>query len=107
MSDPTLPADAVLSSTARYDRSPRRAFAELTEAARNEWHLRYCAQEGAEPRVWVLLDKVEREMRAAGEPTTIHSLWIKLADRAGQEASLDVSAAAALAGFAIGLGKMS
>ena len=103
MSDPTLPADTVLSSTALYDRSPRRAFAELTEAARNEWHVRYCAQEGAEPRVWVLLDKVEREMRAAGDSTTIHSLWLKLADRAGQANDLDTSAASALAAFAIGL----
>ena len=103
MSDPTLPADGVPSSTALYDRSPRRAFAELTETGRNEWHLRYCAQEGAEPRVWALLDKVEREMRAAGKPTTIHSLWIKLADRAGQENNPEVSAAAALAAFSTSL----
>lgn len=103
MSDPILPADAVLSSTAHYDRSPRRAFAELTDTARNEWRLRYCAQEGAEPRVWTLIEKIEREMRAAGGPTTIHSLWIRLVACAGQEVSPDASAAAALAGFAVGL----
>ncbi|MGI4799675.1 MAG: hypothetical protein ACRYG8_37680 [Janthinobacterium lividum] len=48
-------------------------------------HIRYCAQEGAEPRVWVLVERVERETRAAGEAVTIHSLWVRLADRAGQE----------------------
>ncbi len=31
------------------------------------WHIRYCAQEGAEPRVWVLLERVEQELRAADE----------------------------------------
>ena len=67
------------------------------------WHIRYCAQEGAEPRVWVLLERTEREMRAAGEPATIHALWVELADRAGQGDESDVRAAAALAGMACGL----
>ncbi len=67
------------------------------------WHIRYCPQEGAEPRVWVLVERVEREMRAAGEAVTIHSLWVHLADRAGQENDPDVRAGAGLAGMAIGL----
>ena len=67
------------------------------------WHIRYCAQEGAEPRVWVLVDRVEREMRGVGAAVTIHSLWVHLADRAGQENDLDVRAAAGLAGMAMGL----
>ena len=67
------------------------------------WHIRYCAQEGAEPRVWVLVERVERELRAAGEAVTIHSLWVHLADWAGQENDLDVRAAAGLAGMAVGL----
>ncbi|MGI4953324.1 MAG: hypothetical protein ACRYGM_16090 [Janthinobacterium lividum] len=32
-----------------------------------------------------------------------HSLWVHLADRAGQENDLDVRAAAGLAGMALGL----
>ncbi len=67
------------------------------------WHIRYCPQEGAEPRVWVLVERVEREMRAAGEAVTIQSLWVRLADRAGQTDEPDVRAAAGLAGMAMGL----
>ena len=75
----------------------------MSDEDKATWHLRYCAQEGAEPRVWVLLERTERELRAAGEPATIHALWVHLADRAGQDDDLDVRAAAALAGMAIGL----
>lgn len=100
MSDATPPDDSTLSL---YDRSPRGAFAALSDETRADWHLRYCPQPGMEPRVWVLLERVEREMRAAGEPTTIHALWVALADRAGRANDPDVSAAAALAGVALGL----
>ena len=75
----------------------------MSDEDKAPWHLRYCAQEGAEPRVWVLLERVERELRAAGHPATIHTLWVHLADRAGQENDPDVRAAAALAGMATGL----
>lgn len=67
------------------------------------WHIRYCAQEGAEPRVWVLLERVEQELRAAYEPAIIHSPWVTSADRAGQADKPDVSAFVALAGMACGL----
>lgn len=96
MSDPAAEASV-------FDQSPRRAFSAMSSEDKASWHMRYCAQEGAEPRVWVLLERVERDLRAAGQPGTIHSLWVTLADRAGQENDLDVRAAAALAGMAMGL----
>jgi len=86
-----------------YDFSPRRALAELSEDARRAWHVKYLTQEGAEPRVWVLLDKAETALRATGEETTIRTLWMALANRAAQESDRDVAAAAALAGTAMGL----
>ena len=75
----------------------------MSDEDKATWHLRYCAQGGAEPRVWVLVERVEREMRAAGEVVTIQSLWVHLADRAGEDGEPDVRAAAALAGMAMGL----
>ncbi len=86
-----------------YDLPPRRALAELSEDARRTWHKKYLAQEGAEPRVWVLLDKAEAALRATGEETTIRTLWMTLADRSAQENNPDLAAAAALAGIAMGL----
>lgn len=106
MSRPTLGLERMSSPAAEataLDQSPRRAFAAMSVEDRATWHIRYCAQEGAEPRVWVLLERTEKDLRAAGEPATIHSLWVHLADRAGQENDLDVRAAAALAGMAMGL----
>lgn len=82
---------------------PRRALSALSVDDQATWHLHYCPQEGAEPRVWVLVERVEREMRAAGKAVTIQTLWVHLADRAGQENDLDVRAAAGLAGMAMGL----
>lgn len=86
-----------------FDQSPRRAFAAMSAEDKATWHIRYCPQEGAEPRVWVLVERVERELRAAGEAVTIHTLWVHLADRAGQENDLDVRAAAGLAAMAMRL----
>lgn len=100
MSDP---ATAAAAKVAAFDQSPRRAFAAMSDEDKAAWHIRYCAQEGAEPRIWVLVERVEREMRAAGEAVTIQSLWVHLADRAGEENDLDVRAAAGLAGMAMGL----
>ncbi len=48
-------------------------------------------------------DRVERQMREAGQEVTIHALWVELADRAGDGGEPDVRAAAALAGVALGL----
>lgn len=86
-----------------YDLPPRRALAELSEDARRAWHVKYLTQEGAEPRIWVLLDKAETALRATGEETTIRTLWMALADKAAQESDRDMVAAAALAGIAMGL----
>ena len=99
MSDTSPPAVASLA----FDHSPRRALAAMSEQERDIWHQRYCPQEGAEPRVLILLERAERELRAAGEPATLHALWVYLADRAGQENNVDLQAAAALAGTAMGL----
>ena len=99
MSDTSLPPVASFA----LDQSPRRALAAMSSQDRDIWHRRYCPQEGAEPRVLVLLERVERELRDAGEPATIHALWVHLADRAGQENNSDLQASAALAGMALGL----
>lgn len=50
----------------------------------------------------MLLERPEREIRASGTETTIHTLWVTLADR-HQEDHPDVRTAAALAGMAMGL----
>lgn len=86
-----------------FDRPPRQALGELSEEVRRAWHVKYLAQEGAEPRVWVILDKAETAMRARGEETTIRTLWMALADKAAHEGDQDIAAAAALAGIAMGL----
>lgn len=99
MSDTSSPAVASLA----FDHSPRRALAAMSEQDRDIWHRRYWPQEGAEPRILILLERVERELRAAGEPATIHALWVHLAGRAGQENNPDLQAATALAGMALGL----
>lgn len=75
----------------------------MSDEAKATWRLRYCAQEGAEPRVWIMLERSERELRAAGERATIHALWVHLADRAGEDNDPDVRATAALAEMAVGL----
>lgn len=103
MSEPLAPPLPATPASVVFDQSPRRAFAAMSADDKAAWHIRYCAQEGAEPRVWVLVERVEREMRAAGEAVTIHALWVHLADRAGQENDLDVRAAAGLAGMAMEL----
>jgi hypothetical protein len=54
-------------------------------------------------RARAMLQNVERELRDAGQEVTIQALWVELADRAGEGGELDVRAAAALAGMALGL----
>lgn len=103
MSAPLAPPLPSAPATVVFDQSLRRAFAAMSADDKAAWHIRYCAQEGAEPRVWVLLECTERELRAAGEAVTIHALWVHLADRAGHENDLDVRAAAGLAGMAMEL----
>ncbi len=74
MSDPLASSSPSTPAAAVFDQSPRRAFAAMSADDKAAWHIRYCAQEGAEPRVWVLVERVEREMRAADEAVTIHLL---------------------------------
>lgn len=86
-----------------FDHSPRRAFSKLSDKTKAEWQARYCHDDGAAARVWALLVKSESEIRSQGLPTTIHTLWMKLADRAAKDDNNDTKAAAALAGMALGL----
>ena len=69
---------------------------------RAPWRNRYLAEAEAKLRVQALLDRTEAALRSAGTPTTIRTLWISLADRAGKSGDADLRAAA-LAGMAMGL----
>ena len=86
-----------------YDLPVRQALAGMPAAAREAWRLDYLTQDGAEHRAHALVERAEAAMRERGEPTTIRTVWMLLADRAGQEDNADLRAAAALAGAAIGL----
>ncbi|MGI4939907.1 MAG: hypothetical protein ACRYHQ_04975 [Janthinobacterium lividum] len=88
---------------AAFDLPPRRALAAISPEARTAWRLRYCVQEGTELHAQARLEKVERELRATGAETTIHTLWMALASRAAAEDHVDVRAAAGLAAMAMGL----
>jgi len=90
-------------TTSSYDLAPRRAFADLSDDTRRGWHAKYLTQDGAEPRIWIVLDKAEAALRATGEETTIRTLWMALAGRAAQENDPDLRVATALAGIAMGL----
>ncbi len=87
----------------RYDLPVRQALAEMPAAAREAWRLDYLKQDGAEHRAQALVERAEAAMRERGELTTIRTVWMLLADRAGQEDNPDLRAAAALAGSALGL----
>lgn len=87
---------------ATFDLPPRRALAAVSPEVRAAWRGRYCAGEGAELRVQALLERTERELRAASAETTIHMLWVTLANRVVIENTPDGRAAAALAGMAMG-----
>ncbi|MGI4801971.1 MAG: hypothetical protein ACRYG8_49660 [Janthinobacterium lividum] len=86
-----------------YELPVRRALAEMSATARDTWRTNYLTQEGAEHRVQALVERTEASMRGQGDPTTIRTVWMLLADRAGQEDNADLRAAAALAGIAMGL----
>lgn len=90
-------------STSRYDLPVRRALAEMPTSVRDAWRANYLAQEGGEHKAQALVERAEAAMRERGEPTTIRTVWMLLADRAGQEDNPDLRAAAALAGMAMGL----
>ena len=89
--------------TTIFDQPPRRAVAALAPDTLAAWSRRYCPQEGLEMRARATLANVERELRDAGAEVTIHTLWVELANRVGQDGEPDVRAAAALAGMACGL----
>jgi len=104
MSDPSLPAGgSAPSGHPPYDRPPRQALDEMSAEVRATWRNRYLAEAEAELRVQALLDRAEATLRSAGTPPTIRTLWISLADRAGKSGDVDLRAAAALAGRAMGL----
>ena len=63
----------------------------------------YAVQDEGELRVQAILDRAEAVLEAAGTPATIRTLWMVLADRAGQSGNADLKAAAALTGMATGL----
>ena len=86
-----------------YDRSPRRALAEMSAEARAAWRNRCITEAEAEPPVQAILDRAEAALRSAGTPPTIRTLWIALADRAGKSNDAELGAAAALADMAMGL----
>ena len=86
-----------------YDLPVRHALDKMSAADREAWRVNYLTQDGAEHRVQALVERAEAAMRGRGEPTTIRTIWMLLADRAGQEDNADMRAAAALAGMALGL----
>lgn len=86
-----------------YDLPVRRALSEMPAAVREAWRARYLTQDGGEHKAQALVERAEAAMRDRGEPTTIRTVWMFLADRAGQEDNADLRAAAALAGAAMGL----
>lgn len=93
-----MPLDA-----SHYDRASGAALAELNDQVRSAWRLRYLAEDGVELRAVMLLERAEAQMLAAGRPATIRDLWMAIADQAAVANDLDVRAAAALAGLAMGL----
>jgi len=104
MSDSFVPESSLTpSGHPPYDRSPRRALAEMSAEARAAWRNRYAVQAEGELRVQTILDRAEAALQSAGTPATIRTLWIALADRAGRSDDADLEAAAALAGMAMGL----
>lgn len=86
-----------------YDLPVRRALAEMPAALRQAWRVSYLTQDGGEHKAQALVERAEAAMRERGEPTTIRTVWMLLADRAAQEDNADLRAAAALAGMAMGL----
>lgn len=85
-----------------YSLPVRRALDKMPAGSREAWRTTYLTQDGAEHRVEALVERAEKAMRERGEPTTIRTVWMFLADRAGQEDNTDLRAAA-LAGMAMGL----
>ena len=86
-----------------YDLPVRHALDKMPAAARETWRVNYLTQDGAEHRAQALVERAAAAMRERGEPTTIRTVWMLLAERAGQEENADMRAAAALAGMAMGL----
>lgn len=90
-------------TTELYDLPVRRALDKMPAVVRQTWRNNYLTQDGAEHKAQALVERAEAAMRERGELTTIRTVWMLLADRAGQEENADLRAAAALAGMAMGL----
>lgn len=91
------------SEMGRREWSPRRALAEMPASVRENWRERYLTLDGEEHAAQAVLERAEAAMRSRGEPTTIRTLWITLADQATRDKTPMNNAAAALAGLALGL----
>ncbi len=92
-----------MNTNPHHDRSPRAAIAEMTPDRWAAWRTRYVLESGVELQAQAVLENAESDMRAAGQETTIRTVWMHLADRAVLEDAPEVRAAAALAGMALGL----
>ena len=86
-----------------HNRSVRVAVAEMTPDAWAAWRTRHVPESGIELQAQRVMEKAEADMRAAGQETTVRTVWMHLADRAMREDMPEVRAAAALAGMAMGL----
>lgn len=84
-----------------YHLLPQEALDGMGIEAWAAWRTRYDADSQMEAQARALLDRAERALRNAGREVTIRTVWMLLADRAGD--GPDMKAAAALAGMALGL----
>ena len=84
-----------------YTRAVRQALAEMRPADLAAWQARNGA-DGMEFRARASIERMEAKMRAAGQETTIRTVWIALAD-AAVAGDPEVGAAAMLAGMGMGL----
>ncbi len=87
--------------TALHSRTVRQALAEMPPKTLTAWQARNGA-DGMEFRTRALIERTEARMRAAGQETTIRTVWIALAD-AAIGGDPETGAAAMLAGMALGL----
>jgi len=104
MSNVSLAADGALpSGNSAYDRSPQLALGKMPAGARAAWRERYAVQDEGELRVQAILDRAEAVLEAAGTPATIRTLWMVLADRAGQSGNADLKAVCRLDRYGDGI----
>ncbi len=84
-----------------FNRTVRQALAEMKPETLVAWQARN-GSDGMEFKARALIDRTEARLRAAGQETTIRTVWIALAD-AAVSGDPETGAAAMLAGMALGL----